>query len=133
MELFNNEYITISIDESVPCLEWIGKKFISSEVFRESEEKSLSYYREYVEKYPNLQWYVDARKVGAISHEDTEWVAKTILPQFATMGLKKEAFVVPESAFGKVAINDYKSESGDRIRIEVFDSELKAKTWLAEE
>jgi hypothetical protein len=132
MELFSNDYVTISIDESIPCLEWIGKKFISSEAFRESEEKSLSFYREYVGKYSNLQWYVDARKVGAISHNDTEWVAKTILPHFAQLGLKKEAFVVPESAFGKVAINDYKSESGDTIKIEVFDSELKAKTWLRE-
>jgi len=132
MELLNNDYITISIDESVPCLEWIGKKFIPSEAFRESEEKSLSFFREYVEKYPNLQWYVDARKVGAISQENTEWVAKVILPQFASLGLKKEAFVVPESAFGKVAIDDYMSESGDKIQIKVFDSEFKAKTWLSE-
>jgi hypothetical protein len=132
MELFSNDYVTISIDRGVPCLEWIGKKFISSAAFRESEEKSLSFYREHVGNFPNLQWYVDARKVGAISHEDTEWVAKTILPQFAALGLKKEAFVVPESAFGKVAIDDYMSESGDRIRIEVFDSEAKAKAWLTE-
>jgi len=132
MKLFDNEYVTLSIDESIPCLEWIGKKFISSEMFRESEEKSLSFYSEYARKFPNLQWYVDARKVGAISHDDTQWVAQTILPQFAIMGLKKEAFVVPESAFGKVAIDDYMSESGDRIQIEVFDSEAKAKAWLAE-
>jgi hypothetical protein len=131
MQLSENDYVKISIDESVPCLEWIGKKFISSEAFRESEEKSLRFYREYMGKYPGLQWFVDAREVGAILKEDTDWVAKNILPVFASLGLKKEAFVVPKSAFGKLALDDYISESGERIEMKVFDSITGAKAWLS--
>ena len=131
MDLFENDYVKISIDESVPCLEWIGKKFISSEAFRESEEKSLQFYREYVGKYSNLQWFIDAREVGAVLKEDTDWAAHYILPAFASLGLRKEAFVVPKSAFGKLAIDDVMTENKEKVVIRVFDSVTSAKAWLA--
>ena len=131
MDLFENDYVKISIDESVPCLEWIGKKFISSEAFRESEEKSLQFYREYVGKYSNLQWFIDAREVGAVLKEDTDWAAHYILPALASLGLRKEAFVVPKSAFGKLAIDDVMTENKEKVVIRVFDSVTSAKAWLA--
>ncbi|MBN1573102.1 MAG: hypothetical protein JW984_07900 [Deltaproteobacteria bacterium] len=130
MVLFENESYRLSIDESVPCLEWIGKKFMASQDFRTSEEKSLEFFKEYKVKYPRLQWFVDARDIGFISEEDTAWVAEVILPAFASSGLRKEAFVVPSSHFGKIAIDNYRSDAGETIEIEVFDNVQKAKDWL---
>ncbi len=130
MELFENDYYRISLDVSVPCLEWTAKKFMPSSEFRTSEEKSLQFFTEQKTKYPNLQWYVAARDLGVLSSEDTEWVASVILPKFAALGLKKEAFVVPKSAFGKLALDNYTSDAGETIAIEVFDGEATAKQWL---
>ncbi|GEM_PF-2863053 len=45
MVLVENESYRISIDESVPCLEWIGKKFMASQEFRTSEEESLKLFK----------------------------------------------------------------------------------------
>jgi hypothetical protein len=132
MELFENDFYRLSLDESVPCLEWYGKRYMPSNEFRESEEKSLQFFKEYKAKHPNLQWFVDARDIKVIPEEDTEWVANVILPQFASSGLKKEAFVVPKSAFGQVAIENYTSAAGETIEIEVFDEASKAKAWLKE-
>lgn len=130
MKLSDNESITISIDESVPCLEWIGKKRISSEEFRDSEQKSLQFYLRYKTKYPRLEWFVDARNVGVLTPEDIQWVIDRILPKFASAGLKKEAFVVPSSAIGKIIIRNYVSKAGDIIEIKSFDNSEAAKNWL---
>lgn len=130
MRLFDNEYVRLSIDESVPCLEWIGKKFMSSKEFRASEEKSLQFYLKYKDKYPHMEWFVDARDIGPISTQDTKWVVDEILPKFAAAGLTKEAFVVPKSAVGKMVVKNYVSKAGKTIEMEVFDTVEAAKNWL---
>jgi hypothetical protein len=132
MKLFDNEYVTLSIDESVPCLEWIGKKYMPSKEFRASEEKSLQFYLEYKDKYPRFEWFVDARDIGAVSPANTQWVVDEILPRFAAAGLTKEAFVVSESAFGELTVKDYMLKSGEMIEIKVFDTVEAAKNWLKE-
>ena len=130
--LFSNEYFTISIDESVPCLEWIGKKFMPSEAFRLSERKSLEFYLEYKDKYPNMEWFVDARYIGVVLPEDTKWVVDEILPQFVENGLTKEAFVLPKSAISQLMLKRYKKEatSAGYIEIGTFDNIEDAKNWL---
>ncbi len=130
MKLFENEYVEISLDETVPCLVWIGKKYMPSETFRESEEKSLRFYIEYKKKYPKLQWFVDASEISIVKSEDTQWVADNILPKFAKAGLRKEAFVIPKRAIGKMTIHRYVSEAGDVIEIHIFDTVEAAKSWL---
>lgn len=132
MRLYENEYVELSIDERVPCLEWKGKRYMSSEAFRESEEKSLQFYRKYKDRYPQLQWFVDAREIGPVSVTDQDWVVKDILPGFASSGLKKEGFVVPKSSVGKLVVKNYSSKAGETIMIKVFASESSAKQWLME-
>ena len=132
MLIFESEYLDLSIDANVPCLEWIGKKFIPSKEFRASEEKSLQAYLQYKNTYPNMQWFVDARNIGPISPEDTQWVIDKILPEFAAAGLNKEAFVVPKSAIGKMTVKNYASDAGRIIEINVFESVEAAKKWLQE-
>lgn len=130
MKLFENEYVRLSIDTSVPCLEWIGKGFMSSQDFRTSEEKSLQFYTEYKDRYPHMEWFVDARNIGPMSPEDTAWVAEKILPKFAEAGLTKEAFVVPKSALGRIVVKDYVSKAGKTIEMQIFDTVEAAKGWL---
>jgi hypothetical protein len=132
MDLFENEYVRLSIDESVPCLEWIGKKYMPSEAFRTSEEKSLQLYRESKKKYPQLEWLVDARDIGVVSSQDMQWVIDKILPRFALAGLTKEGFVVPKSAIGKMTVKNYISAAGKTIEMKVFDTVEAAKNWLKE-
>ena len=132
MKLFENEYVKLSLDEKVPCLEWIGKKFMPSEAFRASEETSLQLYREYKKKYPQLEWFVDARDIGPVSPQDTQWVIDKILPQFAADGLAKEGFVIPKSVIGKMTVKNYISTAGKTIEMKLFDTVEAAKNWLKE-
>jgi hypothetical protein len=130
MILFETDYIQISIDETVPCLEWIAKKNLLSAEFRASEEKSLQLYLQHKAKYPRLQWFVDSRNVVSVTAEDSQWVAQEILPKFAAAGLKKEGFVVPKSVIGKMVVNNYVSDAGKTIEIKVFDNVEATKSWL---
>ena len=131
MKLFENEYVILSIDEQVPCLEWTGKKgFLPSQIFRRSEEKSLQFYSEYHETYPAMQWLVNAREIGVVSPADMQWVADEILPQFVAMGLTKEAFVIPVKEFGKMSVSYYGSTVGQSMDIRIFENIEAAKKWL---
>lgn len=130
MNLFENDFYKISLDLKTPCLEWIGKQFMPSSEFRESELMSLDFFKKYKPKYPQLEWYVDARDIGPISPEDTLWVAEEILPKFAKEGLKREVFVVPKSAIGKMVVKNYVSKAGQEIEMAVFATEEEAKNWL---
>ena len=132
MKLFENEYYQINLDQETPCLEWIGGSKMTSKEFRESEEKSLDYFKKFRSKHSKLEWFVDARDVGLISTEDTTWVVDKILPKFAEAGLRKEAFVVPESALGKLIVKNYVSKAGLTIEIKIFASVDEAKSWLKE-
>lgn len=130
MALFENQHVRISLDTNTPCLEWIGKGFMSSALFRESEEKSLEFYLEYKKQYPKLEWYVDARNIGPLPSKDTQWVTDEILPKFAAAGLTKEAFVVPDTILGQVTVKNYVSKAGQTIEIQMFDTVNGAKDWL---
>ena len=131
MKLFENEYVMLSIDKQVPCLEWIGKKeFLPSRAFRQAETKSLQFYRKYHKLYPGMSWLVDARKIGAVSPEDMQWAAHEILPEFISLGLTKEAFIVPAKEFGKMTVSYYKSTVGQSMDIRIFDNVETAKKWL---
>ncbi len=131
MKLFESADVLISLDESVPCLEWIGKRAVQSQAFRESEEKSLEFYQQHKAVHLKLEWFVDARKVRSLLPADIEWVANEILPKFEAVGLTKEAFVVPETALGRFTVKDYseKSKSG-KVTIRMFATEEEAKAWL---
>ena len=128
--LLDNEYVTLSLDESVPCVEWIGKKYMPAEEFRASEEKSLEFFLAYKGRYPRLEYFVDARNIGPISPQDTKWIVDELFPRFLAAHLKKEAFVVPASAVGRMVVKNYKSKVNEMIEIKEFDSAEAAKDWL---
>ena len=130
MILFENHYVTLSIDESVPCLEWVGKRFMPSAAFRASEKESLLLYLEYQSRYPKMQWFVDARYIDVLSPSDMKWVVENVLPEFVAVGLKKESFVVPSQALGRACVKIYVSEVGNIVRIKLFDNICEAKSWL---
>jgi hypothetical protein len=131
MRLFENAYVSLSLDERVPCLEWTGKKFIPSAEFRHSEKIYLQYYLQYQPYYPNLQLFVDARLIGAISPEDTQWLAEIMLPQFVKAGVTKEAFWVTK-VLTQMSVKQYKAEVGKLAKIAIFDTVEAAKIWLKE-
>jgi hypothetical protein len=130
MMLFDNEYVTLSIDESVPCLEWIGKKYMPSEEFRASEERSVKFFLMNKGKYPLLEYFVDARDIGPISPQDTQWIVDELLPKLIDAHLTKEAFVIPVSAVGKMVVNNYGNNAGKMIEIKTFSTVEAAKSWL---
>ena len=129
MTIFENAYVKIVFDVSIPCLEWIGKQYIPSAEFRNSEEKLLQAYQEYTKKFPMMPMCIDARLIGVVSPKDTQWVAEVILPQTIEAGLKKEAFVVAEG-LSKMTITHYKSATGALVEIGMFNTIEAAKAWL---
>ena len=121
MKSYENEYVMIDIDKSVPCLVWIGKKYMPSAEFRQSEEKYLQCYLEHCKTYPNLPLFIDARNIGVLSPKDTQWVVDTILPQLVDAGMTREAFVVAKG-LSKMTVTHYKTAAGATVEIAEFET-----------
>ena len=132
MILIETPYYRISIDPNVPCLEWIGLKPMDSNTFRESEVKLRDFYLHNKKDYKSFNLYVDAREIGNISSDDTTWVVKEILPHMVTAGMRKEAFVVPETAMERLIVTNYINKAGNIIEMKKFSDERAAKEYLGQ-
>ena len=130
MILFDSDHYSISLDTSVPCLVWAANVKLDSTLFRESEIKLLELYKKYIQHHDRLQILVDARIVGAVSAEDTTWLAEEILPELSSAGLKRDAFLVPETALEKLIVRNFISKSGDTIEMQTFSEIEEARSWL---
>jgi len=130
MMLFENDFVRISIDRDVPCLEWIGKRYLPSQEFRAAERRSFECYMAHKDTHPGLQRFIDTRHIGVVAEEDTTWAAAEMLPKFAAAGLRKEGFVVPSTSMMEATMHNYVSTAGETIQVGMFDDEATAKAWL---
>jgi hypothetical protein len=133
MILYKTEFYSLSLDKTVPCLVWTGKIKMDSDVFRESQIRLLELYQTIKKKYPKLEVLVDARVVGNVSTDDTTWLVEEILPPIFEAGLRKDAFIVPETALEKLIVRNFISKSGGVIEMKAFASVKAAKDWLKQE
>ncbi len=83
-----------------------------------------------VEKYHTKKLLSDTRKHAVVTLNDSTWVAKEIVPKLISAGLKYHAMVLPESIFGKMAIDNYQANVNNNLFIQNFKSREIAIQWL---
>jgi hypothetical protein len=127
----DNHFVTISYDETIPCvlIEW--KKYASSEQFRLTHDQAVEAYLKYAPEHKQLHWLSDSRKFVMVSEDDINWVVDEINPKLYEAKLKYMAFVIPESEFAKTSVGDYQRNiNKDKIEIKNFSTVEEAKEWL---
>ena len=127
-------YVTSTFDPSVPCVVQIWQGYARSEEFRDATLRVLSFVQASQHEHPHIQFLVDARKLGPLLREDMEWAAREADPKLHAAGMRRIAFVVPESAIGRTSVKTYQKSaqvvSPSPLTSRQFTSVEEATNWL---
>lgn len=135
MLIYGNSSVTVTYDESVPCVVWTPLQFMKGEEWRTPFIKGLEFLSHKIKTTPNVTWLNDTRKLKMVSIEDLNWLNKNVNDPCFKMGLKKVAFVLPENVFGKMAVKFYveftNKRTDNQFQIKAFQEYSDAVTWLS--
>lgn len=127
---FENDDVTITYDDELQLGRANGYGFLSGERFRRVVIECLRV----IEEYKPLRWIGDNRKLRAIRAADQEWFAEYVFPRLATSSIRRNATIVSEDVFNKMAVEQLIKRAdniGDMVIME-FNSEEDAIAWVTE-
>lgn len=127
---FQNHVVTITYDQELQLGKAVWKGFLTSSEFREATGKCM----QLIEEYQPLRWLGDNRKLRAIRKADQEWFAESIFPKLAASTLRRNAAIVSEDLFNRMAVEQLVKRAqnlGDMV-IKEFDNEEEAIAWVSE-
>lgn len=127
---FQNHVVTVAYDDelSLGIATWDG--FLSSSEFREAVEICLNL----IDEHKPLRWLGDNRKLRAIRQADQDWFVESVLPRLASSTLRRNASIVSEDLFNKMAVEQIIKRAdnlGDMV-LRDFDDKQAAMAWLNE-
>ena len=93
-KLFKDRNIVISLNPNNESIEFVWKKYISSELFKKALDQVYDCFFE--EGCKNA--LCDMRKMGAIPQEAQDYIDTKWMPRMIHLGVKTYAFVTPQSA-----------------------------------
>jgi hypothetical protein len=127
---FQDEYATIELDESVPCvklkLEGMPK---SSDHYRLVQAKRLELMHREAKRHKLLHMLTDSRKAGPVLDEDVEYFRLNVLPEMEQAGVRYLAIVRPKSLFTRLTVQEM-TEKAQLLNVRGFDSVREAREWL---
>lgn len=134
--IFQNEKVTLTFDESVPCIIWTPVGVIRGDIFKDPFKAGMDFIEASVKRYPKINWLNDARKFKNTGREDLLWLNKNVNDRAYKLGTQRVAFVLPNNIFGKWAIKTYvdftNQRSDNKLDIKAFSDIEEAKFWLKE-
>ena len=87
-------------------------------------------------EFPNINCLVDTTELLIVDYKDLEWAAKEGDVLFYKLGVRKIAFIVPETRFEKFYLETYKYHATrhpeNHVQREQFKTEEEALVWLKE-
>lgn len=130
-EVFKHKYLTRYYHEELGIVEgkWTDDGSMSDSEYREIMMGTL----ESTQKYKPYGILIDARQFHlSIVPETQEWVQATVFVKAQEAGLKKVAFVLPNSIFVEVSIDQtMHKDSNEEIFVTCFFNDHdKAMSWL---
>lgn len=67
--IFDNEFVTCELDDSLPVLKHRWKQAPLGEEFKFTLKRILEEYKSLLKSYKNLAWMVDAAELGELDEE----------------------------------------------------------------
>lgn len=135
MLIYGNSSVTVTYDDSVPCIVWTPLQFMKNEDWRTPFVKGLEFLAGKIKTTPNITWLNDTRKLKMVTIEDLNWLNKNVNDPCFKLGLRKVAFVLPENVFGKMAVKfyvEYTNKRSDNLfQIKAFQEYTDAEAWLS--
>lgn len=122
--LLKNNFVELSYYAGKKLLiqKWTG--YIEVDSFKKAIDEVMAASSDYtVEKILS-----DTRDQAILKREATDYAASK-MPELIKRGLKKMAFLLPESAFTKLSVNHFAKKANSEV-IQFFSGEKEAEEWL---
>lgn len=127
---FKDDYVTIELDDSVPCVKVTFDGVPrSSEHYQHVQIKRMELMHLEIKNFPKLHMLTDSRTAGPVLDEDVEFFKTAVLPEMERAGIRFLAIVMPKSKFTQLTIKDMTSEV-KVMNIRYFESMREARHWL---
>ena len=127
---FKDEYATLELDDSIPCikltLEGIPRY---SEHYQFVQQKRLELIRQEIRNYPKLHMLTDSRTAGPVLDEDINYFKTQVMPEMEKIGIRYLAVVMPSSKFTRLSIKEME-EGASVMKVRNFESIREARSWL---
>jgi hypothetical protein len=126
VDIQNNPICSVSLDETIPGITVIWKRYATSAQFRFVHEAVIDMLtRHKVEKILG-----DDTELPTIYTEDQGWIVQNWMPRACAAGLRAAASKQASHFFGKLAIESIQSLAPRELKIQSFDNLDDAKRWL---
>ena len=136
--IFDNEWVTCELDDSLPVLRHRWKKSPGDPAFRENLMRILEEYKSLKISYEFLGWLADTTLLGELEKETEEWLVKTweeLL--FANGAVRIHAVILGASIFADYPMEKFKHDSEEKfktfdVHLGVFSNQREAYNWIKE-
>lgn len=125
-------FASLLLLDDVPAIveSWTGS--VTDEEFKQLLLDKLSHYKRLSAGYKNLQWMTDFRGLSQITVETQKWADHEFHPQLYPAGVRKLAFIVPESLYVKLPEEKLTGhlDQKKQVKLNYFPSVEDASLWL---
>ncbi|GGF01825.1 hypothetical protein [Hymenobacter cavernae] len=135
--LISEPYGSILFTPAVPCITIQWHSFANRQQFRSLMDRALVAYQTELAHHPRpLGWIADSRQLSALTPDDQNWCDTDWNPRAYAAGIRHIGIVIPESIFGKIAVQQYVTNvlhsDGYTFETRNFSSPQETKEWLQE-
>jgi len=135
MDLYNDKYIQIKLNQDNACMEYQWKRFVPDKAFRGLLDKIY----DYTVEHKCDKMLVDMEKMRVIPVESQKWVESDWFPRMIGQGVKIFAMVMPKDkeTTGSISKKEMDAMVQDQIKKSgvasvTFNDLDKAKEWIAQ-
>lgn len=137
--IFDNEFVTCQLDDSVPVLMHRWKQAPPPEEFQFTLKRILEEYKTLSKSYGNLAWLVDAALLGELDEEVEDWLVSDWEQMlFAEAGVKIHAVILGQSIFADYPMEKFKQDAETKfekfnVHLGVFSNQKEAYDWIKQQ
>jgi hypothetical protein len=139
MTIFEDEFLSCELDDSLPVLRHYWKKAPTGEQFRSELLKVLEEYKKLKPTYGELAWLADTTELGELDEKTENWLVEVwedLL--FVKEGVKIHAVILGESIYADYPMENFKQDAEQKfqaynVHLGVFSTKEDAYTWIKEQ
>lgn len=134
--IFDNEFVTCQLDDSLPVLMHLWKQAPPAEEFEFTLKRILDEYKMRAKTYPNLAWLVNAALLGELDEEIEKWLVEVWERMlFEDAGVKIHAVILGQSIFADYPMEKFKQDAEIKfekfnVHLGVFSNQPEAYEWI---
>ena len=132
--VFTDQQVTLKFNPVIPYIRANCHGFLRTEQFRAMAYKVAETLAAKNSEFPVINFLVDTTELLIVDYKDLEWAAKEGDVLFYQLGVRKLAFIVPETKFEKFYLNTYQyhatRDPKNNVQREQFKTVEEAIEWL---